>query len=196
MKTTTYRFTALASIALASALLLGVCGNQKASTVQTSFSSSKTVQSSSSSSKKAVKKTKASSSSSNAQDNSVASSSSETSPASSTSAPAASSQTAQTTTPKQGQATASNQAGQEKETQTGKGGWNASNQTGVLDFSQDTPVHVAPDKNSAIAFTQPADTSLEWDDYTINSDKNWYTVVVKKGDTTEHYYVAYSDVGH
>ena len=196
MKTTTYRFTALASIALASALLLGACGNQKASTVQTSSSSSKTVQSSSSSSKKAVKKTKASSSSSNAQDNSVASSSSETSPASSASAPAASSQTAQTTTPQQGQATASNQAGQEKETQTGKGSWNASNQTGVLDFSQDTPVHVAPDKNSAIAFTQPADTSLEWDDYTINSDENWYTVVVKKGDTTEHYYVAYSDVGH
>ena len=196
MKTTTYRFTALASIALASALLLGACGNQKASTVQTSSSSSKTVQSSSSSSKKAVKKTKASSSSSNAQDNSVASSSSETSPASSASAPAASSQTALTTTPHQGQATASNQAGQEKETQTGKGSWNASNQTGVLDFSQDTPVHVAPDKNSAIAFTQPADTSLEWDDYTINSDENWYTVVVKKGDTTEHYYVAYSDVGH
>ena len=196
MKTTTYRFTALASIALASALLLGACGNQKASTVQTSSSSSKTVQSSSSSSKKAVKKTKASSSSSNAQDNSVASSSSETSPASSASAPADSSQTAQTPTPQQGQATASNQAGQEKETQTGKGSWNASNQTGVLDFSQDTPVHVAPDKNSAIAFTQPADTSLEWDDYTINSDENWYTVVVKKGDTTEHYYVAYSDVGH
>ena len=96
----------------------------------------------------------------------------------------------------QGQAPASAQAGQGEETQTGKGGWNASNQTGVLDFYQDTPVHVAPDKNSAVAFTQPADTSLEWDNYTINPDENWYTVVVKNGDTTEHYYVAYSDVGH
>lgn len=111
MKTTTYRFTALATIALASALLLGACGDQKASTVQTSSSSSKTVQSSnSSSSKKTVKKTKASSSSSTAQDNSAASASSEKSPASSASAPAASSPAAQATTPKQGQATASNQA--------------------------------------------------------------------------------------
>ena len=110
MKTTTYRFTALAAIALASALLLGACGSQKASTVQTSSSSSKTVQSSSSSSsKKAVKKTKASSSSSQ-EESSIASASSEKSPASSASTPAASSQTAQATTPKQGQATASNQA--------------------------------------------------------------------------------------
>ena len=196
MKKTTHRFTALATVALASALLLGACGSQKASSVRTSSSSSKTVQSTSSSSKKAVKKTKASSSSSASQEDAVASASSETSPASS--APAASSQATQATTPQQGQApaSASTQAGQGEGTQTGKGGWNASNQTGVLDFSQDTPVHVAPDKNSAIAFTQPANTSLEWDNYTINSDENWYTVVVKNGDTTEHYYVAYSDVGH
>lgn len=107
MKKTTHRFTALATVALASALLLGACGSQKASTAKTSYSSSKTVQSTSSSSNKAVKKTKASSSSSASQEDDTASASSGTSSASST--PAASSQTAQAGTSQQEQVPASNQ---------------------------------------------------------------------------------------
>lgn len=106
MKKVNTSLSVLAAVALFSTLLLGGCGNQKASTATSPSSSQKTVQTSSSSSnssnKKALKKTQASSSTKQ-EESSVATESSDMVAANSASVPETTVQTEQATTPDQGQ---------------------------------------------------------------------------------------------
>lgn len=104
MKQVNKPLSALVAVALFSTLLLGGCGNQKASTATSPSTSQKTVQTSSSSSaKKAVKKTQASSSTVQ-EESSVATEASDMVSASSASVPETTVQTEQqATTPDQGQ---------------------------------------------------------------------------------------------
>lgn len=103
MKKVNKPLSALVAVALFSTLLLGGCGNQKASTATSPSTSQKTVQTSSSSSaKKAVKKTQASSSTEQ-DESSVATEASDMASASSASVPETTVQTEQATIPDQGQ---------------------------------------------------------------------------------------------
>lgn len=177
------RYTALALVGLTSALFLGACGGNKqdATTASSSNKTSQSTKMSSSSTKsKTDKKTQSASSDEMKEEASASQESQSVNSEDST----------------KGENQQTDKASSEMKNAEGKGSWDTTDKKGVLDFYGDTPVYAEQDKNSEVAFVQPAGTSLEWDNYTISTDDNWYTVVVKGGNEVTHYYVAYSDVKH
>lgn len=75
--------------------------------------------------------------------------------------------------------------------QYGTGNWDTQG-GGTLEISNETPVYSSPNKESGVAYTQPAG-SVQWDSYIVDENgENWYSFVQ---DGTR-YYIAYSDVGH
>ncbi|KXT74738.1 hypothetical protein STRDD10_00684 [Streptococcus sp. DD10] len=190
MKSKKTRFTALAIVALSSALFLGACGGQKQAT--TSSSSSKTSQvtksskmTKSSSKVKTEKKTQASSSEEKkAEVSENAGETKQVSPAK------VAEENQQEEKQEQPTNTPNSDKTKEETTEPGRGGREVT--SGTLDIDKDVPVYTSTDK-STVAYTQPAGTSVDWDDYLVNVNNDYWYSFVKDG---VRYYIAYSDIGH
>lgn len=152
--------------------------------VSTSSSPAKTVKKSSSSSSKAVKKDKKSGQSSSSEV-----SNEENDNQASAVSPKASSQSQAGTTDGGQVAESTTPASQVGGVEGGRGAWTAT--SGTLTLDEETPVYAAPDKDSGAVSTLPAG-DVDWDEYEILPDGNWYSFV-KNG---QRYYISYSDVGH